>query len=553
MTRRFARTRIICIACAAMLCGAVGHAPAVLAKKAADAPFETPAVLSAPDAALMRQAFAAVRAGKFTEAARFAQSATDPVLRGALVGEILLAPGNTKRSVADMTGWLQANTDHAQALKIYAMAAPLTAAASRPPEPGNRWGQWLVKKPPRPATPLERNTAKLAWDHYSVGQMAPALARAKSMAASPTPEGGFALWVAGLSAWRQNDCVAAAGYFRDAALKPAISNDLLAAAYFWAARAQQQCGTFEEASAFLKQAADTGDTFYGLLAHRVLGVTPGFSWNEAAFSAADWKKISASPAVRRAAGLAQIGEFALADEEVRTWWGRAPETHWAALMRFAENKKLWGAKLAIARRPPPGERAGKAAYYPLPDWWSAAGANVPRPLVLAFMRQESAFRLDTVSRANARGLMQFLPSTAREIAQDASITETDARLNDPAFAIRLGKTYLRQLANSSITNGHLIKVAASYNAGPGNVRNWQGRIPDSDPLLYLESIPLTETRDYVETVIKNYWMYQLRLGQPTPTLDALARGEWPVFPGERARFSVSAAAISETGDVYANR
>jgi soluble lytic murein transglycosylase len=504
--------------------------------------FSAPDMLSASDAALYQQSFAAVRASRFAEAQKLLATTTDPVLRGSVEAEMLLRPTYINRTSADMTLWLQNHPELAQAQRIYALAVQTNASAPKPAELGNRWGLWQTKKPPRPATPLERNTAKLAWDYYSVGQISTALSRAKSVAASPTPEGGFALWVAGLSAWRLNDCAQAAAYFGEAALKPALSNDMLAATNFWAARAEQQCGQFETATSKYKLAAETGDTFYGLLAARVLGVPPSFNWGSTSLTKADWNKLSGSVTVRRIAALAQVGEPGLADEELRNWWGRAPEGQWASLIRLGDSLKLYGAKLSITRRPPAGQRAPLSAYYPVPDWWNDAGATVPKSLVLAFMRQESAFRRDTVSRANARGPMQFLPSTAREIAQDNSITETDERLNDPAYAIRIGKTYLRQLAKSSITDGHLIKVTASYNAGPGNVRNWNASMPQQDPLLYIESIPLTETRDYVETVLKNYWVYQLRLGEPTTTLDSLARGEWPAFPGEKTRFNYSSAA-----------
>jgi soluble lytic murein transglycosylase-like protein len=504
--------------------------------------YSVPELLSASDASLYRQSFAAVRAGRFAEAQTLLASTTDPMLRSILEGEMLLRPGYANRTSADMTLWLQKNADLAQAQRVYALAVQTNAAAPKPAEAGNRWGQWQIRKPPRQATAHERNTAKLAWDYYSVGQISAALSRAKTVAASPTPEGGFALWVAGLSAWRLNDCAQAAAFFSEAALKPALSNDMLAATNFWAARAEQQCGQFDLAATKLKLAADTGDTFYGLLASRVLGVAPSFNWGSTSLTKTDWSKLSSAPTVRRITALAQIGERGLADEELRHWWGRAPEGQWPALIRLGDNLKLWGATLSITRRPPVGQRAPLAAYYPVPDWWHDAGASVPKSLVFAFMRQESAFRRDTVSRANARGPMQFLPATAREVAQDASITETDDRLHDPAFAIRIGKTYLRQLAKSAITGGHLIKVTASYNAGPGNVRHWNSFMPQQDPLLYLESIPLTETRDYVETVLKNYWLYQMRLGEPTTTLDTLARGEWPAFPGEKTRSEYSSAA-----------
>ena len=72
-----------------------------------------------------------------------------------------------------------------------------------------------------------------------------------------------------------------------------------------------------------------------------------------------------------------------------------------------------------------------------------------------------------------------------------------------------------------------------YNGGPGNVNRWDNSLNASaDPLLYIASIPLNETRDFVQRVLANYWMYQIRLGQPTPSLDQIAAHEWPRYTAQ---------------------
>jgi soluble lytic murein transglycosylase-like protein len=71
---------------------------------------------------------------------------------------------------------------------------------------------------------------------------------------------------------------------------------------------------------------------------------------------------------------------------------------------------------------------------------------------------------------------------------------------------------------------------AAYNAGEGNLSKWQPlRDGDADPLLFIETIPLAETRDYIKRVMTNLWMYRLRLGEPTTGLDEAAAGEWPTY------------------------
>jgi soluble lytic murein transglycosylase len=75
-------------------------------------------------------------------------------------------------------------------------------------------------------------------------------------------------------------------------------------------------------------------------------------------------------------------------------------------------------------------------------------------------------------------------------------------------------------------------VIAAYNAGPGSVKNWNASLNDKgDPLLFIESIPFVETRHYVEVVLRNYWMYQQRKGETSVSLQAIAQGLWPRFPG----------------------
>jgi hypothetical protein len=83
-----------------------------------------------------------------------------------------------------------------------------------------------------------------------------------------------------------------------------------------------------------------------------------------------------------------------------------------------------------------------------------------------------------------------------------------------------------------LTGGLLPKVIAAYNAGPGSVQTWNRTLDDQgDPLLFIESIPYRETRHYVEIVLRNLWMYELRDGHSPASMDAIAQGLWPRLPG----------------------
>ncbi len=94
----------------------------------------------------------------------------------------------------------------------------------------------------------------------------------------------------------------------------------------------------------------------------------------------------------------------------------------------------------------------------------------------------------------------------------------------------LGQAYLDQILQLPGIDGNLMLVAAAYNAGPGRVKAWREALQlDDDPLLFLESIPLPETRIYVKKVLTNLWNYRARLGQPRPSLKALTGNHWPLY------------------------
>jgi soluble lytic murein transglycosylase-like protein len=127
--------------------------------------------------------------------------------------------------------------------------------------------------------------------------------------------------------------------------------------------------------------------------------------------------------------------------------------------------------------------------------------------------------------------MQLMPATAAALAgaSPRQTAKSDALL-DPERNLTLGQRYVQHLLAQDQIHGNLLIALAAYNAGPAAALRWQRAGPRADdPLLFLESIPLAETRIYVERVLANYWIYQLRLGQPTPTLDAVAAGDWPVY------------------------
>jgi soluble lytic murein transglycosylase-like protein len=277
-------------------------------------------------------------------------------------------------------------------------------------------------------------------------------------------------------------------------------------------------------------------------------------WAEPDFITADWNVLKAFPGARRAAALIEIGQIGLGDRELRYLAQTAPQTAYPALLRLAARLELPATQYSLAVRPPIGIEAPLSARYPAPDWLPARGWRVDRALVFAHALQESAFVTSATSRTGAKGIMQLMPATAREVnnaiaraAMDAGTAPVAGDLGDPSFNIEVGQTYLEALRDMSYSQGLLPKVIAAYNAGPGSVQRWNSTLDDrGDPLLFIESIPFKETRGYVQVVFRNFWMYQLRNGTPTPTMDALVAGLWPRFPGMPGPAGVKRSAVSIT-------
>lgn len=147
---------------------------------------------------------------------------------------------------------------------------------------------------------------------------------------------------------------------------------------------------------------------------------------------------------------------------------------------------------------------------------SAKIGNTGRALAYAIARQESAFNPKAVSPANARGLLQLLPGTAKLVAKKQGLKYSYKRLtSDPAYNATLGAAYLSDQLDT-FDNSYILTFAG-YNAGPSRAKEWLERYGDprgkgiEHVVDWIERIPFTETRNYVQRVMENYQIYKARL------------------------------------------
>ncbi|HEV2746316.1 MAG TPA: lytic transglycosylase domain-containing protein [Allosphingosinicella sp.] len=533
-----------------------------------------PAVLSPAERSAYREVFAAIATGDWPAAAARLDAAPRGPLHAVARAELYLAKGSPVVTLEQLTALLAEAPHLPQAAQLVRLAEKRGATAETmpaiPPAQPLVWagGQprrsraasvkgdiaaaelepliqpLIVEDRPADAeayliarqyelTPQARTELqqRIAWSYYLTGRNAEAR-RLADAARSGTGEWALhAAWVSGLASWRTRDCKAAADAFATVGGRSSDA-ELASAGHYWAARADMMCGRPERVQARLRAAARLKETFYGLIAADALGIKTGNFAGLHDYRDAEWRAIAGKPNVKAAIALTEIGQNALADDHIKHQARIGSRSDHHALIHLASDLDLASTQFWLAHNAPRGTHVNLAARYPSPDWRPTRGWRVDRSLAFAHALQESNFRTAVVSPAGARGVMQVRPGTAGDIARKRGEPFDPNQLSEPAANLEYGQSYLEYLRSHHGTGGLLPKVIAAYNAGPLPIAEWNmRRIDQGDPLLYIESIPYWETRGYVPTVLRNYWIYEQQAGKVSASRRALAEGKWPRFPG----------------------
>ena len=296
----------------------------------------------------------------------------------------------------------------------------------------------------------------------------------------------------------------------------------LARAAYWQGRAAEAAGAAVLATAAFERAAEQGITYYGQLAADRLGRSSPHLRLAAATAGGPERSRAADALTTRVFGL--IYDAGLRDlamplmNEFGRQGGDVAALDAAGEVALANRDPralLALGKAATQRGLPLDEHAfpiiGVPAFEPV-------GPRVEPAMVHAIARQESAFDPAAGSSAGARGLMQLMPATARATARKFGVEFDGDRLTDAVYNARLGAAHLGELMET--WKGSHILVFASYNAGPGNVKKWidaygDPRRPEVDAVDWVERIPFSETRNYVQRVSENLHVYRKRLAERT--------------------------------------
>jgi len=410
--------------------------------------------------------------------------------------------------IVDRAGYLRTSGRWGEARAL--LAAPRTL--SRPPLDAEEWFETLLSNARGAATDgnwqLAYDIARQIDDAYPPG------VAVRDRPIGERDDYTSLAWLAGTTALnklgRPADAISMFERYANAARSPQTQ----AKGQYWAGRAALAAGRSADAQQNFASAAAHFDQFYGQLAAERLGrpLTPP-PLAARSVPASERAAFENATVVRAAQILGELGAWRDQTQFLRQITLQASsDTDHALVFDLAERLKRPDLAVMIGR----SARLNGHNDYTRPAYPVLSlppGQSDEWTIIHAITRQESQFDREAVSRAGARGLMQLMPGTAREQAGKLGLSyDSGALTGDMGYNIMLGSAYFQRML--STFNGSYPLAIAAYNAGPGNVNKWlkangDPRTGAIDWLEWIEAIPLSETRGYVQHVLENAVVYDL--------------------------------------------
>lgn len=398
---------------------------------------------------------------------------------------------------------------------------------------------------------------RMVVDTLQAGDVQTAYAIAATTGATVGVEASEAEFYAGwLALTRLRDYPAAERHF--AVLANAGTSPLTRSrALYWQGRAAEAAGKTTESQGFYRQGAEFYTTFYGQLAGEKAGQKTLTLGKDPQITQADRARFEGRELVRAIKLLMESGNrdtyrvFALhLDDTLPT----AAEA--ALLYDLARGYGDFDTAMRVIRTAAQRGMILPERGYPILSYSEAPG-DAERAFVLSITRQESNFDPRARSSADARGMMQLLPSTARVVARKLGDPYVESRLWEADYNMRLGARYLGDIIGNF--GGSYIMASAGYNAGPGRPLQWiqicgDPRDPTFDALNFIECIPFSETRNYVMRTAETMMVYRARLnGGSTPLVlsQEINRGTKPTLLPSGPQPYVPGSSIGTSGSTSA--
>jgi soluble lytic murein transglycosylase len=285
---------------------------------------------------------------------------------------------------------------------------------------------------------------------------------------------------------------------------------------YWLGRAYKAQGRDSAAEEQFQKIAGQSN-FYGVLAAEELGGRAKVPAQAKPATPDEIRAVEKQPGIRRALAMYRLD---LRPEGVKEWsWALRGmnDRQLLAAAEIAQRNQIIDRSISAADRTK--EEHNYKLRFPTPYadkiMPHSDRQNLDKAWVYGLMRQESRFVTNAKSNVGAAGLMQVMPATGKWVANKIGVKLGPGDLHNPDTNVMLGTTYMRLVLES--LDNHPVLASAAYNAGPGRARKWR----DVKPLegaIYAETIPFSETRDYVKKVMSNAVFYQTVMTGNTPSL-----------------------------------
>ena len=288
---------------------------------------------------------------------------------------------------------------------------------------------------------------------------------------------------------------------------------------YWLGRAYKAQGRDSAAEEqFLKIAGQPN--FYGVLATEELGQRAKLPTQAKPITPEEIRAVEKQPGIRRALAMYRLD---LRPEGVKEWsWALRGmnDRQLLAAAEVAQRNQIIDRSISAADRTKDEHNYKLRFPTPYADkiMPHSDRQNLDKAWVYGLMRQESRFVTNAKSNVGAAGLMQVMPATGKWVANKLGMKFAPSDLHNPDTNVMLGTTYMRLVLES--LDNHPVLASAAYNAGPGRARKWR----DVKPLegaIYAETIPFSETRDYVKKVMSNAVFYQTVMTGSSPSLKVM--------------------------------
>ncbi len=287
---------------------------------------------------------------------------------------------------------------------------------------------------------------------------------------------------------------------------------------YWRARALQALGYPQVAESLYRSIASER-SYYGFLAADAIGAPYQFRDDPLIFDDHALHRLASTPPGRRIRALLSLGRTLDARREWYYWIPNLDMVERAQAAKLAQHWQWHDVGILTVARTPYRDDLG--LRFPVAHEEevarNASDQGLEPAMVLAMIRQESAFKIDAASPRGARGLMQLMPSTGRRVARSVGVRlKRRNELFDPALNVKLGTVYFRRLLDR--TQGNHVLALGAYNAGPHRVDAWRPQSGSVSADVWIENIAYTETREYVKSVLAYTVVYEHRLGKPPTPL-----------------------------------